>query len=241
MPRIYRSLIVAVLLCFCGGNAAAVAENAAVAAEPPALAKQVQIRRTQYGVPHITGESLSAAAFGFGYCQAEDHLLNIMRGILGVRGTLAETFGPGDDGKNVEADFFNRQFRVYARAVGSYHTLSRDYRDMLSGFAGGLNYYVARHRDQLPAWVPQVNEHDIAAYGVAGVMRFAFNRGNILKDFLHDQGVKTTLFHDQPDETMMGSNMWAFAPSSQPIGPLHCYWAIRTSRGSRFRPITKPT
>ena len=75
--------------------------------------EQVQIRRTQYGVPHITGESLEAAAFGFGYCQAEDHLLNIMRGILGTRGTLAETFGPARNNKNIEADFFNRQFRVY--------------------------------------------------------------------------------------------------------------------------------
>ena len=43
-----------------------------------ALASQVEIRRTQYGVPHIKADSLEAVAFGFGYCQAEDHLLNIM-------------------------------------------------------------------------------------------------------------------------------------------------------------------
>jgi acyl-homoserine lactone acylase PvdQ len=155
MANIYRLSIVTALLC--GSMMAAVAPYAASADEQPALARQVQIRRTQYGVPHITGESLAAAAFGFGYCQAEDHLLNIMRGIIGVRGTLAETFGPGEDGKNIESDFFNRQFRVYARAVKSYHTLSPDYRDMLAGYAAGLNYYTARHRDQLPAWIPQVN------------------------------------------------------------------------------------
>lgn len=216
MARFHPSTIAVLLLWSCG--AAAIAPDGAAAAEPPALAKQVEIRRTQYGVPHITGESLAAAAFGFGYCQGEDHLLNIMRGILGVRGKLAETFGPGDDGKNIESDFFNRQFRVYSRAVESYHTLSRDYRDMLAGFASGLNYYVALHRDGLPAWIPEVNEHDMAAYGVAGVMRFAFNRNNILKDFLRDQGVKTTLYHDQPDDTMMGSNMWALAPSRSQSG-----------------------
>lgn len=228
MANNYRLSIVALL---CSSMVAAVVPYAALADEQPALARQVQIRRTQYGVPHITGESLAAAAFGFGYCQAEDHLLNVMRGIIGVRGTLSETFGAGEDGKNIESDFFNRQFRVYDRAVKSYHTLSPDYREMLAGYAAGLNYYVARHRDQLPAWVPEVNEHDIAAYGVAGVMRFAFNRGNILKDFLRDQGVKTTLFHDQPDETMMGSNMWALAPSrsqsghSMLMGNPHQPWA----------------
>ncbi len=66
------------------------------AAEADALASRVQIRRTEYGVPHIEGESLEAVAFGFGYCQAEDHLPNIMRGIVGVRGELAATFGPDE-------------------------------------------------------------------------------------------------------------------------------------------------
>ena len=53
----------------------------------------VEIRRTEYGVPHIQGETLEAAAYGFGYCQAEDHLPNILHGMIGARGQLAETFG----------------------------------------------------------------------------------------------------------------------------------------------------
>ena len=69
--------------------------TASTAADPAVLAKQVQIRRTQFGVPHIEGETLEAAAFGFAYCQAEDHLENILRGILGVRGQLAATLRSG--------------------------------------------------------------------------------------------------------------------------------------------------
>ena len=63
-------------------------------ADAKTLAEQVVVRRTQYGVPHIEGQSLEAAAFGFGYCQAEDHLLNIMRGFLGARSELAAHFRP---------------------------------------------------------------------------------------------------------------------------------------------------
>ena len=46
------------------------------ATEANELAKKVSIRRTAYGVPHIKGETLKAVAFGFGNCQAEDHLWN---------------------------------------------------------------------------------------------------------------------------------------------------------------------
>ena len=191
---------------------------AAGAADAAKLASSVQIRRTQYGVPHIQGESFEAAAFGFGYCQAEDHLLDVMRGILGTRGELAQTFGPGDDQKNVEADFFNRQFRVYRRAVATYHQLDPDYRSMVEGFAAGLNFYVERHRASVPDWAPTVTGHDVAAYGVAGVMRFAFNRSNLIKDFLKTQGVATAMFDDAPDDSMVGSNMWAFAPSRSRSG-----------------------
>ena len=64
----------------------------------PELATQVEIRRTEYGVPHIRGESLAAVAFGLAYCQAEDHLLNIMERMLSARGELAKHFGEGEDG-----------------------------------------------------------------------------------------------------------------------------------------------
>ena len=193
------------------------------AAEADALASRVQIRRTQYGVPHIEGESLEAVAFGFGYCQAEDHLPNIMRGIVGVRGKLAATFGPDEepgDGKHVTADLFNGQFLVYQRAVNCYHKLDPDYRSMCEGFAAGLNYYTKCHAESVPEWTPTVTGHDVVAYGLAGVMRFAFNRGGVIKDFLKQQGADTALlFPDrQAGEIEIGSNMWAFAPSRSRSG-----------------------
>ncbi len=209
------------------GLGMAISGRSADAADAKTLASQVQIRRTQYGVPHIQGDTLEAAAFGFGYCQAEDHLPQVMGGIVGVRGELALTFGPDSDGKtgdgkkgegkNVAADFATRHYRIYPRAVESYHKLDAEYRAMLEGFAAGLNFYVERHRDAVPAWTPTVTGHDVAAYGIAGVMRFAFNRSDIVKDFLKAQGAATAML-DDADETAIGSNMWAFAPSRSRSG-----------------------
>src|SRR5262245_13530861 len=86
------------------------AASAAMAADAKALAAAVQIRRTQFGVPHIQADTWEAVAFGFGYCQAEDHLENILRGVLATRGESAQHLGPGADGKNITTDFYNRQF-----------------------------------------------------------------------------------------------------------------------------------
>ncbi|MGD9723755.1 MAG: penicillin acylase family protein [Pirellulales bacterium] len=205
------------------------------------LAQQVTIRRTQYGVPHIQGDSLAAAAFGFGYCQAEDHLPSILRGILGARGQLAATFGPDQDaagdGKNVAADFHARQYRIYARAAENYHRMDADYRAMVEAFAAGLNFYAERQRANVPEWAPHVTPHDVAAYGLAGVMRFAFDRSSLVRDFLKTQGkakaaqakaagLPGELFDGNADDAQdrvdngaeLGSNMWAFAPSRSQSG-----------------------
>jgi acyl-homoserine-lactone acylase len=192
--------------------------QSAMAAEPSSIASQVLIRRTHYGVPHIRGESVEAVAFGFGYCQAEDHLENIMRGVLETRGESARHFGPGSEGKQIETDFYNRQFRVVKRAVDSYRQLGPDYRAACEGFAAGLNFYVTRHRADVPPWAPRVSGHDVAAYGLAGVMRFAFNRSNLIQDFLKSQNVKVAVAPNLSDDEMVGSNMWAFAPSRSRSG-----------------------
>ena len=68
-------------------------------------------------MPHIQGETLAAAAFGMGYCQAEDHLDEIMRGILGVRGEsalVATAKEMGDTGLEASAPDFRLYYdRVY--------------------------------------------------------------------------------------------------------------------------------
>ena len=63
-----------------------------------ALARKVTIRRDSYGIPHILAESEEAAAFGFGYAQAEDHCLAIARALVNARGEEAKYFGTGVEG-----------------------------------------------------------------------------------------------------------------------------------------------
>jgi hypothetical protein len=48
---------------------------------PETLAGQATIRRDTFGVPHILADTEEAAAFAFGYAQAEDHAAGIGRQI----------------------------------------------------------------------------------------------------------------------------------------------------------------
>ena len=180
------------------------------------LVKQTEIRRTAYGVPHIKAETLEGAAFGLAYCQAQDHCVTIMEHILRARGEMAQHFG-GE--KNLESDIWNRQFRVRARAIETYHRLDADFRSMLEGYATGFNYYIELHRDELPDWVQPITAHDVAAHGMTGVMRFAFNRRNIIRDLKKKlAGDDEVALAEAPDDNLMGSNMWAFAPSRTQSG-----------------------
>ena len=184
----------------------------------PDLADQVVIRRTTYGIPHILAENERALGFGMGYVQAEDHAENILRSIVRARGEQAAIFGPGEKNENVADDFWNRQYRVHARAVETYHKLDADFRDLMEGYAAGFNYWMAKHPDATPAWATDVTPHDVAAHGMTGVMRFAFNRRGIVEALRGklEKGEDAVVTPD--DEEDMGSNTWAFAPSRTESG-----------------------
>ena len=76
------------------------------------LAGKVTIRRDQYGIPHILAETEEAAAFGFGYAQAEDHCLIIARSLVAARGEEAKYFGTG-----AESDFLLKLYRHFVSDV----------------------------------------------------------------------------------------------------------------------------
>jgi acyl-homoserine-lactone acylase len=122
------------------------------------LAEQVVIRRDTYGVPHILAETEEAAAFGFGYAQAEDHGVEIARRLVGARGEEAKYFGQGSDG-----DFLLRQFDNYEVSRRNFTQLDPLLQKIFRAYIAGVNHYIAQHRRELPAWIPVFNEYDVLA------------------------------------------------------------------------------
>ena len=187
----------------------------------PELVSQAQIRRDTYGVPHILAENEEAAAFAVGYAQAEDHVLEIVRRYFAARGEEARYFG-GD----VENDFKMKRYGNYEVARENFGRLTPTFQKVLNGFAAGLNYYVERHRAELPEWVPVFDGVDVLTRSRAEVLRFAL-RENFIMELQNKYSTDSSKLKAQsplnsamaePDWDVMGSNAWAIAPSRSVSG-----------------------
>jgi acyl-homoserine-lactone acylase len=131
----------------------------AVLPEPDTLAAQAIIRRDDFGIPHILAQTEAAAAFAFGYAQAEDHAAEIGRRYLSARGEAALHFGPG----SVENDFQMAHFDNLGVSQRALEQISDLYRTIISAYAAGVNRYVATHRAELPVWMPEIMPADVLA------------------------------------------------------------------------------
>jgi acyl-homoserine-lactone acylase len=172
------------------------------AAQAPELARQVEVRRTEYGIPHIRAENLRAAAYAMGYVQMEDYGPTVAHGLIRARGTLGLHFGQD----SVQADFANR--RAHARAVETYPLLEPDTRDVMEGFAAGVNRYIELHPDEFAAHVrPDFSGHDVHALGVRHAQPSSARR------FLQRLGADAPAEAPPAGDPEDGSNAWAFAPS----------------------------
>jgi acyl-homoserine-lactone acylase len=183
----------------------------------PALARQVEVRRTAHGVPHIRAENLEAAAYALAYVQLEDYGPGIALGLLESRGEMGRWFGRD----SLDRDFVARL--LHARAVRGYPTLDRETRQVYDGFAAGVNRYVELHPEQFPAgFDARFTGHDVLAAEMSpvtparaarflsrldsgGARRAPQRPGGAVPSDPAREG-----YEDPPDE---GSNAWAFAPS----------------------------
>jgi acyl-homoserine-lactone acylase len=192
----------------------------APAADWQALTAQVEIRRTDFGVPHILAETLEAAGYAMAWVQLEDHGERIVMGLVEARGEMARHTGP----EALDSDFVAR--RAHARAVETFPLLPPDVRQVYEGFAAGVNRYLALHPGEFPATLePDFRGVDVLARDVmqpewAAARRFVARTAPGARVM----GVAATaLAAPHAEESGLpgwepGSNTWAFAPSRTTSG-----------------------
>ena len=231
MSRLRRSARVLTFVALALSPAAAVAQSDSV----PPLARQVEVRRTAHGVPHIRGENLAAAAYGLAYVQLEDYGPRVAMGLLRARGEMGRWSGRD----SMDGDFVARL--VHARAVETYPLLDQATRDVYEGFAAGVNRYVQLHPEELPAFAdalgaPRFTGYDVAARDVdvatpdearrylarvdpAAARRFGPRPAAAAPATSSSEGDAPPRPRDpNVDPPEEGSNAWAFAPSRTKSG-----------------------
>ncbi len=111
-----------------------------------AQAKQVNIVRDTYGVPHIYGKTDADAVFGLMYTQCEENFERIERNYLEMLGRRAEMEGE----KLIYNDLLMRLIADSNDAKKDYLQSPLWLKKLLNAHADGINYFLYKHPEVRP-------------------------------------------------------------------------------------------
>jgi penicillin amidase len=112
------------------------------AASVPGLSGKVDLRRDQWGIPHVRAASFLDAFAGLGFAQAQDRLWQMEALTRRGTGRYAEWVGKSALG----ADILARQVDTAGASRRDYAALRDDTRAMLDAYARGVNAFIALGR-----------------------------------------------------------------------------------------------
>lgn len=117
------------------------------------LAQNVSVRRNSLGMPLIESNTFHDALFTLGYVHASDRISQMVSMRLLAQGRLSEMAGPSA----LEIDRLMRSVNLKKSASELYNSSSPRLKRFFEVYARGVNAYMFRYRDKLPA--------DLAASG----------------------------------------------------------------------------
>ncbi len=109
-------------------------------------AQNITIIRDDWGIPHIQGATDADAIFGLMYAQAEDDFNRIEVNFLNSQGRLAEAEGESEIWQDLRMKLFIDPEEMKALYEESPEWL----KDLMDGWADGLNYYLYTHPEVKP-------------------------------------------------------------------------------------------
>ncbi|WP_327352402.1 penicillin acylase family protein [Streptomyces sp. NBC_01304] len=211
--------------------------SASDAAEPDAAGATVseqsytaQIRRTEYGVPHILAKSYDGLGYGYGYAYAQDNACELADQILTLRGERSRYLGEGSpESPNLASDTYYKGLRragTVKRLFDKPAPLgpTAELRRMVEGYAAGYNRYLRDTGvDKLPdarckgkPWVRPITALDLWGVvhdvnGVLGIAPLVPDIGNAKPPAKGGKPATAARSATRPDATAadFGSNGWA--------------------------------
>ncbi|MEO8569330.1 MAG: penicillin acylase family protein, partial [Ginsengibacter sp.] len=174
-------------------------------------AKNVNIVRDNWGIPHIYGKTDADAVFGLLYAQCEDDFPRIEMNYIEKLGRMAEVKGEAA----LYSDLLIRMIIDPADAIADYKKSPPWLHKLLDAFADGINFYLYKNPGTKPAllqrfkpWYPLLwTDGSIGAISTGGVSE------DELKNFYTGSNIVIKKNKTAKEETLSGSNGFAFSPS----------------------------
>jgi acyl-homoserine-lactone acylase len=133
---------------------------------------EATIRRTSYGIPHVTAKDFGSLGFGEAYAFAQDHLCSLADQVVMAHGERAKFFGAGERDAHLQSDIAMKALRVAELAAADVKQANGDVKEWLAGYAAGYNAYLAEVGVngiagwcRGAAWVRPITAEDVIARG----------------------------------------------------------------------------
>ena len=196
---------------------------------------EYEIKRDEYGVPHVNGKTDKDASFGFGFAQTEDDYDNIEFAIKMARGTLSDfdfslesistlyslVTGKGDILSNlsaikgVELDFLIKFMNVKEIVTEKKDLIDQNIINYLRGYADGINYWAALNPNRVDQSIFPVSEDDLLV-GMVFRMPLFYGFDHYIEeliDLLTDEDIAETARNSLSHQPLIASVKSHFNPS----------------------------
>ncbi len=178
-------------------------------------AKQVNIIRDNYGIPHIYGKTDADAVFGLLYAQCEDDFKRVEMNYIEKLGRSSEIKGEA----TLYDDLLIKLLIDSTDAVADYNKAEPWLKKLLNAYADGINYYLYKHPNVKPAILTRFKPWYALLWtdGSIGAINTADVSTSELKQFYsNDKSTVAALPKDPEQQT--GSNGFALGPSKTASG-----------------------
>jgi len=177
---------------------------------------EATIRRTAYGIPHVTARDMGSLGFGDGYAFAQDHLCSLADQVVAARGERARYFGAGERDAHLNSDIAVKAMRVAEEAAEGLKRLPAAAREQLEGYAAGYNAYLTEVGVDRVAgwcrgapWVRTISAADVLARTRLVTLTLMQSRALIATAAPPGVGSVVQPQVDLPDASAALSNGWA--------------------------------
>jgi len=184
-------------------------------------AKNVEIIRDIWGIPHIYGKSDADAVFGLLYVQCEDDFKRVEMNYIEKLGRLSEIKGE----KELYNDLKIRLLIDSVDAINDYKKAEPWLKRLLNAYADGINFYLQKHSEiksalltRFQPWYPLLwTDGSIGAISTADIKNdeiknFYSKNQNLGKPNTVDEDMTMNRSDAWQDFQQTGSNGFAIAP-----------------------------
>ncbi len=210
-------------------------------------AKNVEIIRDKWGIPHVFGKTDADAVFGLLYAQCEDDFKRIEMNYIEKLGRLSEL-------KGESAIYDDLQIRLMidsSEAVADYNKAAPWLKKLLMAQSDGINYFLNKHPEIQPLIIKKFKpwyhllwtDGSIGAISTAGLtvtelkkfyseekkVGYFKNRNSIDQSYKLVQSIGLQLQAPPSEYEQTGSNGFAFAPKITESGNAILYINPHTS------------